>query len=350
MNGTQQQLRDLAVGAYLWGQRRKWPLPQAARRFVRRVFARQVDQFVPIRTDKWGRTSDASIYGHSVGSSPGGGSVFGATKTSSPRSIQWLGAPLRPEVGRRLRCVVATGTLKLGGQEMVALCLAQRLPALGLDTVVAHTPWDRSDEETTDMLSFHGVPVVRLTQHNVGQWLATHRPDVISVHGASDWFVTAAAAARIPVIETLHGTPSLFGRSNRTKERSRSSRHNRFCSRKRTCPTTISKVQSHLSARLRRHHPQWGRRPTHRPAGSRPSPGVAWLARRSFLFVSLARYHIQKNTFGLVAAFSDVVRAYPEARLLCAGEVADPSYFEQVRRLRDRLPCARQIRSMRTLP
>jgi glycosyltransferase involved in cell wall biosynthesis len=70
----------------------------------------------------------------------------------------------------------------------------------------------------------------------------------------------------------------------------------------------------------------------------------AWLGlRNEFLFISLARYALQKNTFGLVTAFSKVADAYPEAHLLVAGRVDDPSYFEQVRRLRDSLPCARQI-------
>jgi glycosyltransferase involved in cell wall biosynthesis len=62
-----------------------------------------------------------------------------------------------------------------------------------------------------------------------------------------------------------------------------------------------------------------------------------------FLFVSLGRYVLQKNTFGLVAAFSDVACTYPEARLLLAGDVVDRLYYEQVRRLRDRLPCADRI-------
>jgi glycosyltransferase involved in cell wall biosynthesis len=65
--------------------------------------------------------------------------------------------------------------------------------------------------------------------------------------------------------------------------------------------------------------------------------------RDEFLFVSLARYVLQKNTFGLVAAFADVARAHPEAHLLFAGGIGDPLYFEQVRRLRDRLPCADRI-------
>ena len=70
----------------------------------------------------------------------------------------------------------------------------------------------------------------------------------------------------------------------------------------------------------------------------------AWLGLcNEFLFVSLARYHMQKNTFGLVRAFSDVALAHPDAHLLVAGKVDDPDYFEQVRRLRDKSPCANQI-------
>jgi glycosyltransferase involved in cell wall biosynthesis len=65
--------------------------------------------------------------------------------------------------------------------------------------------------------------------------------------------------------------------------------------------------------------------------------------RDEFLFVSLARYVLQKNTFGLVTAFAEVARASPEAHLLLAGGIVDPLYFEQVRRLRDGLPCAGQI-------
>jgi glycosyltransferase involved in cell wall biosynthesis len=238
--------------------------------------------------------------------------------------------------------MVATGTLKLGGLEMVALYLARGLPSHGLDTVVAHTPTDPSCERIADSLQFDGVPLVKLTQHDVGQWLAAHRPDVISVHGAPDWLVTAAAVARIPIIETLHGGPSLFEKSTWPREKLRSHHITGFVA---------------VSELVRRQYLRSN--PGYLPDRVITIPnGVdcghidhrdraqarAWLGlRNEFLFVSLARYNLQKNTFGLVAAFSDVVRAYPDARLVCAGEVEDSSYFGQVRQLRNGLPCAAEI-------
>ena len=339
--GSRQRLSDLVIEAYLWGQRRKWPLPRAARRIGRKLFAGQVDQFVPRRTDEW-PPFDSPVVGDNLSASYSTGRACHLVSTRPPDPAQWPNNPVRPEVLPGLRCVVATGTLKLGGQEMVALFLARRLPLHGLDIVVAHTPWDRSDEETTDSLRLDGLPVVKLAEHNVEQWLATHRPDVISAHGASDWLVAAAAAARIPIIETLHGTPSLFGRSNWLKERSRSRHITGF--------VAVSDLvrRQYLSSNL-------GYPPDRvitipvgvdsRHIGHRDrAQARAWLGlSNEFLFVSLARYHIQKNTFGLLAAFSDVARAYPETRLVCAGDVADPSYFEQVRKLRDGLPCADKI-------
>ncbi len=341
MTETRQQLRDLAVGAYLWGQRRNWPVPRAARSFVRQVFGRQVDQFVPVKTDEWGRTFDSSIQGQNAVRSPGSDSECRSARTHSSRPIQWMRAPLRPDVGPRPRCMVVTGGLNLAGQEMVVLSLAQRLPTHGLDTVVAHAPWSRPDEQIADWLRLDGVPVVSLARDNVEHWLATLRPDVISVHGAPEWFVAAAAAARIPIIETLH--KSLFDRSNWPKERSRS-RH----------VTGFVAVSELVRRQYLRSNPGYpsdrvitipngvdDRHIGHRDrAQARARLGL----RDEFLFVSLARYALQKNTFGLLAAFSDVVRAYPDTRLLCAGEVAEHSYFGQVQQFRDGLPCADEIR------
>ena len=341
MAWSRQRLRDLVVDTFLWGQRCRWPLPHAARRIVRKVFARQVDQMIPGRTDEWVRPFNSGLRGDDAVSCPGSDPACRAVSTPLPTPVRWLRDPLR-HGHPRLRCMIATGTLALGGLEMVALFLARGLPSHGLDTVVAHTPWVRSDEGTSDSLRLDGIPVVKLVQHNVEQWLATHRPDVISNHGAPDWLVAAAAAARIPIIETLHGASSLFDRSTWPRERLRS-RH----------ITGFVAVSELVRRQYLRSNP--GYPPDRiitipngvddRHVGHRDrAQARAWLGLRDeFLFVSLARYHLQKNTFGLVAAFSDVVRAYPETRLICAGDVAQPSYFEQVRRLRDGLPCAGQI-------
>jgi glycosyltransferase involved in cell wall biosynthesis len=56
-----------------------------------------------------------------------------------------------------------------------------------------------------------------------------------------------------------------------------------------------------------------------------------------FLFVSLARYSPQKNTYGLISVFDEVAAEYPEAHLLIAGRPDEGTYSHQVRQLRDRL-------------
>ena len=335
------RLRDWAVHAYLWSQRRKWPLPRAARSLGRKLFAPQIDQMMLDRTDPWRLPLNLDIERAVLSPSPGM-DLGGSRPVTAETTDVWLYEPLHSEARPRIRCLIATGALKLGGQEMVALFLARHLPHHGFDTSIAHTPWDRSDEERAGALRLDGVPVVKLAEDTVAEWLSAHRPDVISLHGAADWLVTAAAAARIPMIETLHGAPSFFDQRTLPTEQLRSRditgfvavselvrqqylRFNPGCSPDRVITIPNGVDSRHIGRRDR-------------------AQARAWLGLRDeFLFVSLARYHLQKNTFGLVAAFSDVVRACPEARLICAGDVVDRPYFEQVRQLRDRMPSASQI-------
>src|SRR3954465_5583818 len=60
MDDSRHQLKNLAVKAYLWGQRSRWPLPRAARRIGRKLFAPRVDQLIPSRTDEWPDLSEAN--------------------------------------------------------------------------------------------------------------------------------------------------------------------------------------------------------------------------------------------------------------------------------------------------
>ena len=61
------------------------------------------------------------------------------------------------------------------------------------------------------------------------------------------------------------------------------------------------------------------------------------------LFVSLARHCLQKNSYGLVAAFGEFARKHPEAHLVIAGRPEDIRYYRQIARLRDSLPCRERI-------
>lgn len=337
MSRMWQRLRDLALDMFLWGQRYRWPLPGAVRSVVRDMLARigLAPPRTPGRADEWPQSDDQARPPRNGSTSREGG-IPPATAVRSMRE------PLWPDTHLRLRCMIATGTLDLGGLEIVALFLAQRLPSHGLDTMLVHTPLARSGETPADLLRFDGVPVVKLPQRDVRQWLETHRPDVISMHCPPDWLVAAAADARIPTIETLHGMHSFFDRNTWPREQLRSRRITGF--------VAVSELVRRLYLRA---NPEYlperivtipNGVDNHHIIHRDRNQARAWLGlRNEFLFVSLARYALQKNTFGLVTAFSDVARACPEAHLLLAGEIIDPLYFEQVRRLRDGLHCAGQI-------
>jgi glycosyltransferase involved in cell wall biosynthesis len=62
-----------------------------------------------------------------------------------------------------------------------------------------------------------------------------------------------------------------------------------------------------------------------------------------YVFVSLARHCQQKNSYGLLTAFGELARQYPEAHLVIAGKPDQPRYYRQMLRLRDDLPCSDRI-------
>jgi glycosyltransferase involved in cell wall biosynthesis len=218
--------------------------------------------------------------------------------------------------------------------------LGRRLPSLGINTTVVHTDtvlpgYRGTGGHLARALRSDGVPIAQLSEVDCRQWLSEHRPEVVSAHGTPDWLIAAATDTGIPVVETLHRT--LLERESWARERVRSRQITAFVAvselarrqylvanpdypadRVITIPNGVD--DRHISHRDR--------------ARSR-----AWLGLGDeFLFVSLARYCLQKNPFGLLTAFSEVAAAHPQAHLLLAGRADDAVLLEQVRRLRDRLP------------
>lgn len=62
-----------------------------------------------------------------------------------------------------------------------------------------------------------------------------------------------------------------------------------------------------------------------------------------YLFVSLARHCLQKNSYGLISAFGELARHRPEVHLVIAGRPDDVRYYRQVLRLRESLPCRGRV-------
>jgi glycosyltransferase involved in cell wall biosynthesis len=347
MSKLLERIRRVSFDLCLWAQRRRWPLPGALRSVVRSALIRSVKQTnngAMAEMEEWahplipGDRANEPIRSLSNDLASGRGDIPFALP------VRWTA--LRSDAGVRPRCVVAAGVLDVGGLDRVAALLGRRLPSHGVDTSVvypANEPGNEgAGERLANALRLEGVPVVKLSSHDGPRWLKAHRPDVISIHGAPDWLLAAAVDAGIPIVETLHGSHSLFEPESWPKERLRSEQINGLVA-----------VSDLVRRQYLRANPGY---PTDRittiPNGvddgyiihrDRRSARLRLGLRNEFLFVSLARCHVQKNTFGLVTAFAEVARNHPEAHLLIAGHIHDAAYFEQVRRLRDGLSCAAQI-------
>ncbi len=277
----------------------------------------------------------------------GGGNL--ETLPSAPATGRSMSTPAQaPVAGPRLRCLIATGVLDVGGAEEFAASLSRELPRYGLDTTVVYADTRLPGQvgaggRLVQTLLDAGVPTVPVTADNVRDWMRQQRPDVISAHYAPDFFLDAATELDIPWVETLHGMHMFFHPDSWGPERQRA----------RNIAAQIA-----VSDLVRRQY--LVRNPEYRPDRIVTVPngldqrraGVVDRARAraalgltdEFLFVSLARYCLQKNTYGLVSAFAEVAAVRPDVHLLVAGRAADDLlYFEQTRQLARGLPCADRI-------
>ena len=113
--------------------------------------------------------------------------------------------------GPRLRCVIATGVLDVGGAEEFAASLGRLLPGNGLDTTVVYAdtrlPGQVGDGgRLVRTLAEAGVADCPPDPSNVRSSTAPCiRPDVISAHYAPNFMLEAAAELNIAWVETLHG-------------------------------------------------------------------------------------------------------------------------------------------------
>ena len=246
-----------------------------------------------------------------------------------------------------VRCVVATGVLDVGGGEQVCALLARRLPEFGVGTTVVYADTRLTGEGDragwlAQQLTEAGVTLVRLSPETAAQWLREHRPDVVSAHYAPEWMLDAAVEAGVAWVETLHGLNSLLSAPSWGEERIRS--------RKFTAIVSVSEM-------LRRQYlngnpdfaadriaviPNGAETDRYQPVDRDEARAALGLG-EEFLFLSLARYCLQKNNFGLVDAFADVAARHPEAHLLLAGRADDQLYFAQIEQHARSLPCADRI-------
>ena len=237
--------------------------------------------------------------------------------------------------------------LNTGGLQEVAAVLARRLPEFGLRTAVLDVRPEPSGDGWPSgylgqVLRSGGTEVHETDEAGASAWIEHWRPDVLAAHGAlPDSILARASALDVPYVDTLHGMHDLFG-ADWEAEASRAARVSAIISvselvrqqylagnpgfppaRIVTIPNGVDEERGCDMDR----------------ATARHRLGL----RDEYVFVSLSRHCLQKNTYGLLAAFGEMARHRPDVHLVVAGKLSDARYGRRVLRLRESLPCCDRI-------
>lgn len=259
-----------------------------------------------------------------------------------------LGAPGRAGSGMStMRCLLVTSMLNVGGLEEVVATLARRLPEFGIHTAVLDVQSHPSSNGQPrgylgQVLHEGGIEVHETDAAGADSWISRWQPDVLSAHGPLPGGVLASANhLSVPYIETLHGMHDLFG----TDWRAEAAR-----GAKMSAIVTVSELVRLQYLAGNPHFPSArivtipnGVDEERRRGGDRARARERLGVRDEYLFVSLSRHCLQKNTYGLLTAFSDLARHHPGAHLVVAGKLVNPRYSRRVLRLRDGLSCRDRI-------
>jgi glycosyltransferase involved in cell wall biosynthesis len=281
---------------------------------------------------------------------PGGGLVKATAAIAGPAVV----APTRAHgstapggtVLPALRCLLVTCALDVGGLDEVVAFLARRLPAHGVRTAVLHaTSSPSADGEPRGrlgrMLRSQGIEVHEAGESGVPGWIERWRPDVISGHHAPAWVLPAARRLGVPYVDTLHGAHDIFG-ADWQAEAARGADLSAIVS-------VCDLVRRQYLAGNPHFPPDRivvipnGVDDERRSGGDRAAVRARLGLAGEYVFVSLARYCLQKNSYGLLSAFAELARNRPDVHLVIAGRPDDVRYYRQTLRLRDRLPCRDRI-------
>jgi glycosyltransferase involved in cell wall biosynthesis len=233
-------------------------------------------------------------------------------------------------------------TLDTGGVEGVVAQLAINLPRSGVDAFVLCAGgggW------MADQLRKAGVRVYLADgkKEKMQAVLRAERPALVNSHHAPLSLLLEAKQLGLPVVETIHGTYAWFSASDWKAEQKRSQYFDGalavsllvkeyYCSRNiGFSPEQIAVVGNAIdTSRMVLPERQAARQ-------------LAGFEDGDFVFLAFARYDSPKNLIGLLAAFDEAARRFPQAYLLCAGQIYDATYYEQVKAYWGELPSRERI-------
>jgi glycosyltransferase involved in cell wall biosynthesis len=249
----------------------------------------------------------------------------------------------------RLRCLVATPRLDVGGMDAVVAAFARQLPAHGLQTAVLHAKskspirQDRPGGRFVRELKSSGIEVRYADETEARTWIRQWRPDVICSHGAPRWVFSVAQELGVAYVDYLHSPYRTNGRiwdwhAGAARAGSLSA-----------VVAVSERVRQQYLAGIPEFPPERivtipnGVASKHHGGGDRDA-ARSWLGLgQEHVFVSLARHCVQKNSYGLIAAFDELARRRPEAHLVLAGRPDDRRYYRKMLRLRDTMACRDRI-------
>lgn len=263
--------------------------------------------------------------------------IGGEASTSLPPTAAVLPSlePGGPVPEPSIRCLILTEVLDAGGVDEMAAFLARRLPRLGIRTMVAKTTIGGGRLASALASEGHAIREVP-SADALASILSSYGPDVVSAHAPPAWALAVIKRHRVPVVETLHGLPTPVGTDWR-HEPARSRMVDSLIAVSETVRQQYMNGNPAFSPR-RIHTIPNGVNDQFRPVVDR-TQARQWLGLTSeFVFVTLARITLQKNSFGLVAAFADLAATDSRVHLLMAGRCEEPRYARQVQRLQNSLP------------
>lgn len=195
----------LSKRAILWAQRNSWRSPRSVRSAGRKLIVG-----APSSWENNEIVDDCSkpLVSYNASSAP----IVPKLDFPDPPEIQ----PIELLASaHHAHCLIVTPALDAGGLDEFVAFLARRLPVLEFRVTVMCTPASSG----TDMIAYSGQLCTALEREGTSvlvaspsqcrQWLAANHPDVISAHDPPVWILEQALSAGIPVVETLHGIPTI---------------------------------------------------------------------------------------------------------------------------------------------
>jgi GT2 family glycosyltransferase/glycosyltransferase involved in cell wall biosynthesis len=265
---------------------------------------------------------------------------FGIQTPAEQMPTRWT--PATPGKGETLKCALMVKTLDKGGLESVVAGLAQRLPEHDLETFVLCT---QSGGMIADQLKAAGVQVYVANgrPESIHRILSKEKPHLVSSQWADLSGLQAATGLGIPVVETIHNMYVWLDAHGWKQEQQRSLHFTRAAA----VSQLVKKYYLNHNSGM---HPDWvavipnsadpQRLP---PVDYRKARQALGIPEEEFIFLSLASYDGRKNQLGMLSAFEQVAQDHPEARLVCAGNIADANYYETLQDYRAALKSGNRI-------